>query len=232
MQQTTLNVIAIGIFGMTLSALLTPIFNIPPAIPALATFGILGLVTVDSLSFQGKGTTVLLDWLAQRRSDYRDRILHHEAGHFLVAYLLGIPIRGYTLTAWEALKQGQPGADLGGVQFDTQQLSPNPLAIGEMRLTLDRFCTVWMAGIAAETLVYGEAEGGIDDCQKLKEALRLFERPVSELTTKQRWAMLQAQTMLQDNWQAYEALVKAMAERTSVGDCYRLIQDHYHNVET
>ncbi|MEQ9355418.1 hypothetical protein [Coleofasciculus chthonoplastes] len=71
MQQTTLNVIAIGIFGMTLSALLTPIFNIPPAIPALATFGILGLVTVDSLSFQGKGTTVLLDWLAQRRSDYR-----------------------------------------------------------------------------------------------------------------------------------------------------------------
>ncbi|MBE9125206.1 MULTISPECIES: ATP-dependent Zn protease [unclassified Coleofasciculus] len=224
MQQTSLNLIAIGIFTVTISALLGPIFNIPPAIPAAATFSILGLATLDNLGFQGKGVTLLLDWLSRTRSDYRDRILRHEAGHFLIAYLLGIPVTGYTLTAWEALKQGQPG--LGGVTFDTQQLSPNPLAITEMQLTLNRFCTVWMAGIAAETLIYDTTEGGLDDRQKLREALTALGRPASESTLKERWATLQAQTLLQNNWTAYEALVTAMEKRTPVTECYKLIQEH------
>lgn len=224
MQQTSLNLIAIGIFTVTLSALLGPLLNIPPAIPAVATFGILGLATLDTLGFQGKGVTLLLDGLSRTQSDYRDRILRHEAGHFLIAYLLGIPVTGYTLTAWEALKQGQPG--LGGVTFDTQQLSPNPLAISEMQLTLDRFCTVWMAGIAAETLIYDTTEGGLDDRQKLREALTALGRPVSESALKERWATLQAQTLLQNNWTAYEALVTAMEKRTSVAECYKLIQEY------
>jgi hypothetical protein len=107
--------------------------------------------------------------------------VRHEAGHFLVAYFLGIPITGYTLTAWEAFKQGQPG--LGGVTL-IQKLPTDALAVGEMRLTLERFCTVWMAGIAAETIVYGSAEGGVEDRQKLKEALFALGRPVSELHSK------------------------------------------------
>lgn len=227
MQQTSLNLIAIGVFGITLSALLGPLLNIPPAIPAVTTFGILSLVTVDTLGFQGKGVTLLLDWIAGSRRDYRDRILRHEAGHFLTAYFLGIPILGYTLTAWEAFRQGQPG--LAGVTFDTQQLSPNPLAITEMQLTLDRFCTVWMAGIAAETLIYGAAEGGLDDRQKLRDALLVLGRPASEAPLKERWATLQAQTLLEKNWVAYEALLGAMEQRASVGECYRVIQKNCQN---
>merc|ERR1712113_644247 len=29
--------------------------------------------------------------------DYRERVLRHEAAHFLVGYLFGVPIAGYTL---------------------------------------------------------------------------------------------------------------------------------------
>ena len=224
MQQTALNLIAIGVFGMTLSVLLGPMFNISPAIPAVTTLGVLSLATLDSFRFQGKGVTLLLDWLAGARSEHRDRIVRHEAGHFLVAYFLGIPITGYTLTAWEAFKQGQPG--LGGVTFDSMELSPDAIDIGEMRLTLERFCTVWMAGIAAETLVYGSAEGGVEDRQKLRVALTSLGRPASECPLKERWATRQAQTLIQEHWASYEALVAAMEQRASLAECCRVIQQH------
>src|SRR4028119_2176612 len=221
MQQTALNLIAIGVFGMTLSVLLGPIFNISPAIPAVTTLGVLSLATLDSFRFQGKGVNILLDGLAGASSKHRDRIVRHEAGHFLVAYFLGIPITGYTLTAWEALKQGQPG--LGGVIFDSQNLSPDAFKIREMRLTLERFCTVWMAGIAAENLVYGSAEGGIEDRQKLREALTSVGLVNSEFQLKERWATRQAQTIIEEHWASYEALVVAMQQRASVTECCQVI---------
>ncbi|MCA1995112.1 MAG: ATP-dependent Zn protease, partial [Coleofasciculus sp. S288] len=224
MQQTALNLIAIGVFSMTLSALLGPMFNISPVIPAAATLGILSLATLDSFSFQGKGITLLLDWLAGAKGQHRDRILRHEAGHFLVAYFLGIPITGYTLTAWEAFKQKQPG--LGGVTFDTQALSPDTLTVSNMQLAFERFCTVWMAGIAAETIVYGSAEGGTEDRQKLREALTLVGRPASEASLKERWAVRQARTIIEEYWASYEALIAAMERRASVAECCQVIQEH------
>lgn len=227
MQQTSLNLVAIGVFGMTLSVLLGPMFNISPAIPALTTLGVLSIATLDCFRFQGQGGTILLDLLASVSSNHRDRIIRHEAGHFLVAYFLGIPITGYSLTAWEAFKQGQPG--LGGVAFDSHLVSKDTLVVEEMRLTLERFCTVWMAGIAAETIVYGSAEGGGEDCQKLRDILVALGRPVSEFKLKQRWAKNQAQTMIQEHWAAYEALVAAMEKRSSVEECCQVIQQHCQN---
>lgn len=227
MQQTALNLIAIGIFVMTFSALLSPILNISPAIPAVTTLAVLSIATFDSFRLQGKGATLLLDWLAGVRSEHRDRIIRHEAGHFLVAYFLGIPITGYTLTAWEAFKQGQPG--LGGVTFDTQTLSSKTLSVGEMRLNLERFCTVWMAGIAAENLIYGSAEGGVEDRQKLTDTLILLGRPASESPIKERWAIRQAQSLIEEHLASYEALVVAMEQRASVADCCMVIQEHSQN---
>lgn len=229
MEQTTLNVIAISVFAMTMSALLGPMFHIPPAIPAATTLGVLSLATLDSFRFQGRGASLLLDWLAGTRGEHRDRILHHEAGHFLVAYFLGIPITGYTLTAWEAFKQGQSG--LGGVIFNTEALSPDALDVRQLRLTVDRFCTVWMAGIAAETLVYESAQGGSEDRQKLREALSLLGRNGNEAPAKERWAMRQAQTIVEEHRVAYEALVEAMKQRASVEECCRVIQQHCQDLE-
>ncbi|NEO50986.1 MAG: ATP-dependent Zn protease [Moorea sp. SIO4A3] len=222
MQQIALNLIAIGVFGMTLSVLLGPLLNISPAIPAVTTFGVLSLVTLDGFSFQGKGLTLLLDVLASTNPEHRGRIIRHEAGHFLVAYLLGIPITGYTLSAWEALKQGQLGN--GGVTFDTEALSAKASNLREMRLTLDRFCTVWMAGIAAETIVYENVEGGAEDCDKLRDALEGLGFSASEYSVKARWAERQATSMITEHWESYEALVAAMEKRASVAECYEVIQ--------
>ena len=215
MQQAALNITAITIFTITISVLAGPLLNISPAVPAAATFGILSLATIDTLGWNSRGATLLLDTLAP--SEHRERVIRHEAGHFLTAYFLGIPITGYTLSAWEALKQGQPG--LGGVMFDTSKLSE--ASNGEMRLILERFCTVWMAGIAAESLSYGKAQGGDEDRQKIREALNLKGLQAQQ---KENFALLQAKSLIEKHRNSYEALVKAMEERAPVEECCRVIQ--------
>ncbi|MBD2725683.1 ATP-dependent Zn protease [Nostoc sp. FACHB-892] len=218
MSQISLNLVAISIFLITMSSLLGPFIHLSPAVPALAIFAILGIATFDSFSLQGKGGTIFLDWIAGFSSEHRDRIVHHEAGHFLVAYLLGIPVTGYTLSAWEAWKQGQPGQ--GGVSFDDGELA-SQLEVGKISAQmLDRYCTVWMAGIAAETLVFNNAEGGGDDKNKLIGVLTILGFSESVYQQKLRFHILQAKTLLEENWSNYETLVNAMRQRTSVEDCH------------
>lgn len=217
MSNTTLNLVAIAIFSLVMLSLVGPLVQISPVVPAIAAFGMLSIATVDTLQWNGRGGTLLLDWLANVSPEHRQRVIRHEAGHFLVAYLLEIPVTGYTLTAWDALKQGQPG--LGGVSFDSQaleaQLAKNALSVQ----LVDRYCTVWMAGIAAEQSFYGTVEGGADDRQTIQILWSQLRRPISEAELKQRWAMLQATTLLENHQAAYDALVSALERRASVEEC-------------
>ncbi len=222
MNQLSINLAAIAVFVTTFSVLLGPLVNLSPTIPAVATFTLLGLATVDSFTWQGQGGTLVLDWLARMISaEHRERIIKHEAGHFLVAYLLDIPVSGYALNAWEAFQQGQ--AAQGGVQFDDRQLNEQ-LQKGQITAQmLDRYCTVWMAGIAAETIAYGNATGGAEDRLKLQAVLSQINTPINA-QLKARWAALQARTLIEANSKAYEALVTAMAQRASVEECQKMIQ--------
>ncbi|WP_414551702.1 ATP-dependent Zn protease [Anabaena sp. CCY 0017] len=223
MSQTALNLVAISIFLMTFSVLLGPLIHLSPAVPALATFAILGIATFDNFSLQGQGGTIILDWIAGFSPKHRDRIIHHEAGHFLTAHLLDIPVTGYTLSAWEAWKQGQPGQ--GGVSFDDGELATQ-LERGTISAQIiDRYCTIWMAGIMAETLVFDQAEGGADDKNKLAGVLAGLGFSAADSQQKQRFHLLQAKNLLQENWSSYEALVKSMQQRASVIDCQRVIDD-------
>ncbi|MEA5471285.1 ATP-dependent Zn protease [Spirulina sp. 06S082] len=221
MQQTALNLIAIAIFLMTLSILLGPLVHIPESVPAIATFSILAFLTADRFGWEGKGLTLLLDTVSRFSPEHRDRVLRHEAGHFLAAYYLGIPVTGYDLTAWESLKNGQQG--VGGVRFDTEELLQGKKA-GDRQLFCDRFCTVWMAGIAAESLTYKTVEGGGSDRQKVTDTLAILGYPTRESRNKQQWGELQAKTLIEKHQTAYEALVKAMKIRTTVAECYQILE--------
>ena len=221
MNQTAINLIAISVFLMTFSSLLGPLIHLSPTIPALATVTFLGIATLDNFSFQGKGGTIVLDLVARFSPEYKERILHHEAGHFLVAHLLGITVNDYTLSAWEAWKQGQPGQ--GGITLEDGELTAQ---IEKGKITaqmLDRYCTIWMAGIAAETLVFKSSEGGNDDKSKLTEVLRVIGFSEAGYQQKQRFHLLQAKTLIQENWETYQALVVAMRERVSVEECKELL---------
>ena len=88
-----------------------------------------------------------------------------------------------------------------------------------------------MAGVAAENLVYGNAEGGADDRRKLGAVLTPLGFSASAQTQKERFCALQANTLLQGNWSAYEALVSAMQQRTDLPECYRVIEQHCQNAK-
>ena len=223
MNPIALNLVALSIFAMTVTTILGPLIHLSPAVPAIATFTILGIVTLDSFTWQGRGGTIALDWLASFSPAHRARVARHEAGHFLVAQQLGIPVMGYTLSAWEAFRQGQPGQ--GGVQFDTQELDTQ-LKSGKLSVQLvDRYCAVWMAGGVAETLAYESVEGGADDLQKLRMTLAQLRLPASEIQQKERWASLRAKTLLEQNQAAYDALVAAMEARQPIDTCRQLLQE-------
>ena len=224
MNQTTLNLIAISIFVITMTSLLGPWLHVSPAVPAIATTTLLALAALDYFGWQGRGGTLLVDWFEQRSSLHRDRVVRHEAGHFLVARLLDIPVTGYALSAWDAWKQGIPGR--GGVVFDDRELTAELQRGSLSPVMLERYCKVWMAGIAAEQLVYDTVEGGGDDRQRLYTALSLLKVSTADGTQKERGAILQARTLLQTHWSAYEALVTAMAEKATVEDCDRIISTH------
>ena len=222
MRTTSLNLIAISVFCMTISVLLSPVLNISPFIPAGITFFLLGVATLDVFQFQGQGASLLVDGLAGTSASTRERILHHEAGHFLVAYLMEIPIQGYALNGWEAFKQGFKAQ--GGVQF-ADQLLWEQLKQGQISSqVLDRYCAVWMAGIAAETLIFKKAEGGREDRDKIIAIWTQLQRPLSEAKIKERWAILQAKTLIETHKVAYFDLVEAMRNRASVEDCCRRIK--------
>jgi hypothetical protein len=223
MSTLSLNLLSIAVFTFTLTSLLGPMLNLSPMVPAFFAFGLMGLVTADTLAWNGQGTTLFVDWFAQRSPEHRERIAHHEAGHFLVATLLDIPVTGYALSAWEAFRQGQPSQ--GGVQFDDAQLQAQ-LEQGVLSQHLiDRYCQVWMAGGAAEMLVYGNVEGAKEDVQKVRFLLGQLASQgsialnSSQWEQKERWAAFQAKQLIQQHRAAYDALVQCLQAGASVETC-------------
>jgi hypothetical protein len=62
-----------------------------------------GILAVDQIGFGGGIEALVLDTLAQATSpSYKNRLQLHEAAHFLVAYLMGILPKGYTLSSLDA----------------------------------------------------------------------------------------------------------------------------------
>jgi hypothetical protein len=213
-KQISFNLIAICVFAMTISSLVIPIFNISSTVPILTIFAIVVATTIDGFFLQSTAANLVLDAIASTNLAYRQRIIEHEAGHFLVAYLLGISITGYTLSAWESFRQGRSAQ--GGVMF-----APPPPDISSQ--LLQQYCTVWMAGIAAEKSIYNQAEGGSEDRQKLRGVLYLAGKQQQEIVNQENLATIQAKDLIKDHWAAYQALVTAMSNRASVADCCQAI---------
>nr|XP_023912471.1 uncharacterized protein LOC112024064 [Quercus suber] len=134
---------------------------------------ILGLAVMDSVFLGGCCLAQISSyWPPNRRW-----ILVHEAGHLLTAYLMGCPICGVILDPIVAMQMGIQGQ--AGTQFWDEKMA-NDLANGRLDGTaFDRYCMVLFAGIAAEALVYGEAEGGENDENLFMSICILLQPPLS-----------------------------------------------------
>jgi hypothetical protein len=222
MRDTTLNALAIVIFLTTLASLLGPLVHLSPLVVAGVAATGLGVFTLDQLNLEGRLGGLISDGLAWLSPGHRQRILHHEAGHLVVATLLQVPLTGYALSPWAAWRQGWRGQAgvIAALPGATAETLTTPLWI-------DRYCQVWMAGIAAEEMIYGEALGGDADVLALQRFWQTLDRPQGEAAVKQRWAQRQARALLECHRQTYEAVVQAMATGAEIEACCQLVTDPF-----
>ncbi|KAJ0097352.1 hypothetical protein Patl1_27573 [Pistacia atlantica] len=148
--------------------------------------------------------------------DYQQRVARHEAGHFLIAYLLGLPILGYSLDI------GKENVNLIDERLE-KLIYSGQLDAKE----LDRLAVVAMAGLAAEGLQYDKVIGQSADLFTLQ---RFINRSKPQLSKDQqqnltRWAVLFAGSLIKNNKAIHEALMEAMTKKASVVECIEAIEN-------
>ncbi|XP_010244617.1 PREDICTED: uncharacterized protein LOC104588407 isoform X3 [Nelumbo nucifera] len=86
----------------------------------LLSLGLLFLWSLDLVLVNGGIGSLVLDTIGHTVSQkYHNRVIQHEAGHFIIAYLLGILPKGYTLSSLEALrKEGSLNVQAGTAFVD------------------------------------------------------------------------------------------------------------------
>ncbi|XP_065637921.1 uncharacterized protein LOC112027934 isoform X2 [Quercus suber] len=181
------------------------------------SLGLLFLWTLDLVSFNGGVGSLVIDTIGHTFSQkYHNRVIQHEAGHFLIAYLVGILPKGYTLSSLEALKkEGSLNVQAGTAFVDFEFLEE----------TLNRFSCIALAGVATEYLLYGVAEGGLADINKLDMLLQSLGFTQKKADSQVRWSVLNTVLLLRRHKLARAKLAEAMSMGKSVGACLGIIED-------
>jgi len=223
MNVTATDLLAIAIFTITMMSLVGTMVGLSPVIPSAIAVVLLSAWGIDIGFCQGKFGAYFQAWLRARSPQYRERVSYHEAGHFLAAYVLGFQIVNYAIAGIVGQSLGEVLADesFAGIEGGVEIEQENPLnSINNSSNLLDRYCTVYMAGLAAEQLMCeGETEGGLDDKQRLRQAISHMQNPI----TQERWALLNARNLLSDRRSVLIALAEKMLNSASVEDCCQTI---------
>ncbi|OIT32584.1 PREDICTED: uncharacterized protein LOC109207123 [Nicotiana attenuata] len=191
------------------------------------SLGLLFLWTLDLVSFNGGVGALILDTIGHTFSQkYRNRVVQHEAGHFLIAYLLGILPKGYTLTSLDALKkEGSLNIQAGTAFVDFEFMEE--VNSGKLTATmLNRFSCISLAGVATEYLLFGYAEGGLTDINQLDALLKSLGFTQKKADSQVRWAVLNTILILRRHEKARAKLAEAMTQGKSVGVCIDTIEKY------
>jgi hypothetical protein len=176
---------------------------------ACSPFALLGLAVARPETLRMALSSAALLSSAQRR-----RLMYHEAGHFLVGHLAGLRVAGYSLRA-------------GGsaVRF-TDETNARFTATADA--TVDAIACVSMAGLAAEVVACGSAEGGLDDLAQLRTVFAELAPKQLRSTRAQderiRWATLMALTLLTRHRRELDALTAALERGATVEECVAAIE--------
>jgi hypothetical protein len=225
MNVTATDLLAIAIFTITMMSLVGTMVGLSPVVPSAIAISLLTSWGIDIGFFQGKFGAYAQAWLRARSPQYRERVSYHEAGHFLAAYVLGFKITSYAIAGIVGRSLGEILSDNafqgieGGVEIEIVDGSSFNNLNGN---SIDRYSTVYMAGIAAEQLMCeGETEGGLDDRQRLRKVIANLPHPM----TQERWALLNAKSLLSDRRSALVVLASKMLSGATVEDCCQAIDE-------
>ncbi|MGK7906012.1 MAG: hypothetical protein AB4040_02120 [Synechococcus sp.] len=223
---------AIAVFALSLFALLSPALGMGEILPVGLTSFVLGAALVDRTVMQGRFSQLLGAQWEGRTSRQKQRVLTHEAGHFLAACQLDIPIKDYVLDPWQAFRKGYPG--YGGVQLDDAVWQGWLEQGGMTRRDVERYSIMWMAGGVAEKAEMGNAIGDRDDRHKLQQLVSSL-RCSGQLLDPgymERWARLQARSLFEEQAVAYKVAVECMGLGLPVETCIAQVKAALVAVET
>ena len=206
-----LAVASLALIGGNLGASLTYIFAVFPIIflgvgstnPGLIS----GVIeSIKTLSDQG----------------YEERRLTHEAAHFLLGYILGMPIAGYntdSIAPEVALFDTKRGDRFDGEEgtFDVVGLSEEDV---------DLLSVVALAGAVAECQYFNNAKGVQGDLVTLNFLMSKCDIRLSpeRQQSQTRWAAITAHGLLESNREQLEALVEAFRKRESIAACIAALE--------
>ncbi|CAM6087872.1 unnamed protein product [Calypogeia fissa] len=187
--------------------------------------------TVDQVANGGGLEALILDTLGRLISrNYRERVAQHEAGHFLISYLMGILPKSYTLSSLDAFQRYaalnvQAGTTFVDFEFQ-EEIASGKVSAG----TLDKVSCIALAGVATEYLLYGAAEGGLADIQQLDDLMRGLGFTQRKADGQVRWAVLNTVTLLRRHKPVHSKLAQAMSIGKTVAECIGLIETELQNV--
>ncbi|KAJ8908675.1 hypothetical protein NDN08_005380 [Rhodosorus marinus] len=161
-------------------------------------------------------TALITTISANLRPDFKERLILHEAGHFLAGYLCGVPVKKYDVNPITT------GVTIFGGKFLTEDVSQGRIS----RADVNALSVVALAGPVAEVIKYGQAEGGMADLNLLQNLLVRTKPPLlsKEQQDQTRWGALMAYTVLKKYSAEFEALVEAMTAKKSIADCIKAIE--------
>jgi hypothetical protein len=160
---------------------------------------------------------VAVDRFSRINPEYRRRIARHEAGHFLVGYVMGVPVGSYDL-----------GIDSSHVNFLEAKLE-RKIFQGE-KLSQEEvlpLAVISMSGVAAEAVEFDEVMGQTADLYDLQRILNRVNPKLSDAQQQQttRWAVWYAASILKTHRGAWDALTEKMQEGAPVIECLKAIEN-------
>lgn len=287
---------SLAVLGVTVGSVATALVadqNLPG--PEILRFVVVWLLSFAPLALVGSGIadpeqlqTFLVSVQRNIFPTYRTRMIQHEAGHFLIGHLLGVPIKGYQANAVKSAVEFYPLNDAGvgrdranQLGFDSRRdagpqdsfntprnpdapyfskegrgstvvetrsvfrnvtkdysrflklpIENEPTAAWPFRgfdhETIDKLAVISVAGVCAEILAFGNAEGGIADLSQLRQ---IFASAQPELTQRDmdnriRFALGYTMSLLRLNLGVLDALATVMERGGSVAECVRTIETH------
>jgi hypothetical protein len=287
---------ALAVFGVTVGSVATAFVadqTLPG--PEIIRFVVVWLLSFAPLALVGRGIanpeqlqTFLVSLQRNLFPTYRARMIQHEAGHFLIGHLLGLPIKGYQANAVKNAVEFYPLNDAGvgrdradqlgfdslrntdllddvddaprnlddpyfskegrgSTAIETQSVFRNtkdysrflklapenePTAAWPFRgfdhETIDKLAVISVAGVCAEILAFGNAEGGIADLSQLRQVFASAQPELSErdMENRVRFALGYTMSLLRLHLGVLDALASVMEHGGSVADCVKTIETH------
>jgi hypothetical protein len=223
----------VGVFGLACLGipLLAPGTPIEGPVSAVAG-ALLTFWAVDALAFDSSFASVASAALQPRR-----RVAAHEAGHFLCAYLSGLPVTGYAMprpvAAAAAHLVGSGKSSSGSSSSLGGREQPTGVQVDLSSADVYDIAAVGMGGVAAECCIFGISEGGSADlktvCKAVRNAPSRGNLPATQDAAMKvaRWGLLQAAVHLKDQAAAHKALSQALSDNMPLEDCKRIVEENF-----